>query len=767
MPIVKTNSIKNMTTTIYQKIVRTCLYLAVFLIPIFFLPITSEYLEFSKTLLFYLLTLVAAVFWLLDLALKKEKKAWLSPLGLPVLIFGILFLIATIFSYQLDYSLLGLPSYYHHSLLSIVLFIIFFFVVINNVVNIAQIKKIIGFFLASPGMAAIFGFLQLFKAYLLPWAGTKSVNFNLISNSINGFSVYLALIFLTSFIFLLLTQEKWLKIVLSVYSAAVLVLILLMDIQAGLSALIVGGAFLLFFLTVKARDISPKWTVIIALVLALAVIFSFIDVSGWHDFGLQKDVVLDQGTSLEITKENISKNFLFGSGPSTFYYGLVRFRPVSFNNTAYWNFSFIKASNEWGQVLNTAGVLGFIGFTGLFIYFLIRLLRDFYRKKLNGSEGFFYLLFISITALIFFSGIFTTYSFVLMFFLILFLALGTVLLRTPARKEKPVKTGQTNVFSSLGLSLVIIFAIVILYFSGRMLLADYYYNKATELVNKNADLAQVEDNLKKAVDLFGRNVNYNFSLAQNFLVRAQLASQGSQPDSNLIQSQVSQAVFYGQKGLDLAKKDPAAYLAMAGIYQYLSLISQEDIGQLIVDNYQKAVELDENNPQIYYQLGNYYATAGLSYLNTLSSAKEEDKEGITAQAQDLLDSALSNFEKAMSLKQNYALAEASWALTYEIKGDTDRAIAEMSKLTEKYPSDFSLFYELGRMYLNQENYDLALVNFQKVLALYPNYSNAHWQLSAIYEKQGKKDLAIKEMETVLELNPGNDSVQARLDELKK
>jgi tetratricopeptide (TPR) repeat protein len=767
MPIAKTSAIKSETATIYQKVARICLYLSVFLIPIFFLPVLSEYIELSKTLLFYLLTLVAAVFWLLDLALKKEKKAWLSPLGLPVLIFGILFLIAAIFSYSLDYSLLGLPSYYHHSLLSVVLFIIFFFVVVNNIINTAQIKKIIGFFLASSGVAVIFGYLQLFKAYILPWAGTKTVNFNLVSNSLNGFSIYLALVFLISFIFLIITREKRIKILLTVYTVIVLAFILLLDIQAGLSALILGGAFLLFFLTIKARDISPKWTVLIALVLALAVIFSFVDVGKWHDFGLQKDVVLDQGTSLKITKENIAKNFLFGSGPGTFYYDLARFRPVSFNDTPYWNLSFIKASSEWGQVLNTLGVLGFAGFAGLFIYFLINLLRDYYRKKLNGPEGYFFLLFISGTALIFFSGIFAAYSFVLMFCLILCLSLGTVLLRKPKTKDKPATTGQINVFSSLGLSLVIIFAIVTLYFSGRMFLADYYYNKATELVSKNADLAQVEDNLKKSVDLFGRNANYNFSLAQNFLVRAQLASQESQPDSTLIQTQVSQAVLYGQKGLDLAKKDPAAYLAMAGIYQNLSLISQEDISQLVVNNYQKAIELDANNPQIYYEMGNYYATAGQSLLNTLSSAVEAEKEGIKTQAQIILDSALSNFSKAMSLKQNYALAEASRALTYEIKGDTDKAITEILTLTQKYPSDFTLFYEAGRMYLNQDKLEEAKAAFLKVVSLYPNHSNTHWQLSIVYEKQGKKDLAIKEMETVLVLNPGNESVQARLQELKK
>ena len=767
MPIIKTNVIKSEIITVYQKIVRICLYLSVFFIPIFFLPITSEYIEINKTFLFYLLTLVAAVFWLVDLSLKKEKRIWFSPLGLPIIIFGLLFLIATIFSYQMDYSLLGLPSYYHHSLLSIVLFIIFFFVLINNIINTAQIKKMIGFFLVSSGVATLFGFLQLFKAYVLPWAGTKAVNFNLVSNSINGFSIYLALIFLISFIFLVLAREKWLKILLSVYSVIVLALILLLDVQAGLSALILGGAILLFFLTVKARDISPKWTVLIALVLALAVIFSFIDMGGWHDFGLQKDVVIGQGTALEVTKGNLSKNLLFGSGPGTFYYDLVRFRPVSFNNTAYWNLSFIKASSEWGQILNTLGVLGFLGFAGLFIYFLICLLRNFYRKKLAGPEGFFFLLFISATSLIFFSGIFATYSFVLMYCLILCLALGTVLLRSLEPQEKTAKTGQKGVFSSLGLSLVIIFAIVIIYFTGRIFLADYYYGKAATLVNKNADLGQVEENLKKSVDLFGRDANYNFSLAQNFLVRAQLASQESKPDTNQIQTWVTQAVSYGQKGLELAAKDPTAYLALASIYENISVISQEDISQLVVANYQKALDLDKNNPQIYYQFGSYYATAGQSLANSLATAKEENKETIKNQAQGLFDLALSNFKKATDLKNNYALAEAAWALTYELKGDTDKAITEILKLTQKYPADFTLFYEAGRMYLNQDKLEEAKVAFQKVAELYPNHSNAHWQLSVIYEKQGKKDLAVKEMETVLTLNPDNEQVKARLEELKR
>lgn len=758
----------NNQNTVYPRIVKICLYLTVFLVPIFFLPFTSEFLEINKTLLFYFFVLVAAIFWFLDLNLNKEKKPWFGPLRLPLLIFGLLFLIATLFSYHLDYSLLGLPSYYHHSLLSIILFLLFFFLIINNLKGIKAIKKVIGLFLISSLVAVIFSAFQLFKVYLLPWAGSKFPNFNLVSNSLTNFSIYLALVILLIFIFLMMASKKWLKIILSLYLVLSSAMLILINVKGGLQALIIGLAVLLFFLTVKAREVAPKWTVITALILALALIFSFFNLTKFHDFGLQKDITLDQNTSLQVTKGALGKNLLFGSGPATFSDDLVRFRPVSFNNSVYWNLSFIKAGSEWWQILSTTGLLGFLSYLAVFAFYLIYLLREFYQKRLAGEEGYLFILLIAGPAMVFFSGIFYAYSFFSQFILILLMGLGIGLARSPESKERKIKPrSPASAFSSLGLSLVIIFTIVIIYFSGRIFLADFYFQKAAASVNQQEDLVKVENNLKKAVDLFGRNANYNFSLAQNFVVRAQLLAQEASPDATQMQNFMTQAIMYAQQGVELGQKDPAAYEALAAIYENVSLITREDISQLVVEAYNKAIDLDKNNPLHYYNLGNYQIVQGQAVVSALASAAEKEKEDLETQAQAFFDQGLANFNQAMALKENYGQAEVARALTLELKGETGQAIAEMEKLAEKYYNDFTIFYELGRMYLNQDKLDEAKAAFEKVVALYPDHSNSLWQLSVIYEKQGQKDLAIAEMEKVLELNPDNEQVKQRLEELRK
>src|SRR3989344_4719564 len=103
--------------TIYDRIISTCLYLIVLLVPLYFLPITSDYLEINKAFLFYLLVLVASVAWLTKMIVNKQVNFRRTFLDLPLALFIIIYVLATIFSRNRYMSLVGDASYMSDSLI--------------------------------------------------------------------------------------------------------------------------------------------------------------------------------------------------------------------------------------------------------------------------------------------------------------------------------------------------------------------------------------------------------------------------------------------------------------------------------------------------------------------------------------------------------------------------------------------------------------------------------------------------------------------------
>lgn len=370
----------------FKATAKAILYLTVFLVPIFFLPLTSEVLEFNKTILFYLLVSLAAVFWFADFSTSKDKKIKKTSLSTPLIIFGLIFLVATIFSYQLKYSLLGQTNYYHHSLLSIIFFIIFLFILVNTIKDKKEIKHFFYLLIFASIFSSVYYLIKIFGLNILPWDFSNQIGFNFFSSTIRGLAVYLSFMSLLSFILVRLSRLKWQKVLLSLYFLLNLIILFLIDINAGWYALIIGFVILLFFFSVKQKDIKAKWISLSALIIAFAILMIFFNVTSVYNIGLSDDISLNQQTSLEITKGSLSKNALFGSGPSTFYYNFFRFRPVSFNNSAYWDLNFIKAGNEWWQITSTLGILGFLSFLSLFVFFTLSLIKRFYQSRSQKKE---------------------------------------------------------------------------------------------------------------------------------------------------------------------------------------------------------------------------------------------------------------------------------------------------------------------------------------------------------------------------------------------
>ncbi len=135
------------------------------------------------------------------------------------------------------------------------------------------------------------------------------------------------------------------------------------------------------------------------------------------------------------------------------------------------------------------------------------------------------------------------------------------------------------------------------------------------------------------------------------------------------------------------------------------------------------------------------------------------------------DQALEEFKKALELNQNFAEIYNNVGLIYEQKGLYNEALREYEKAL-KMSCIFDNTYihihnNMGNAYTRMNLYNKAILQYKKALELNPNYPQAHFNLGVIYHKQGRFDEATKEYEKVVKLSPDFTLVREKLTELKQ
>jgi O-antigen ligase len=85
------------------------------------------------------------------------------------------------------------------------------------------------------------------------------------------------------------------------------------------------------------------------------------------------------------TLELIKDNPLLGTGPETFAYSFLPYRPAELNQTAEWQFLFNKAHNEYLNIAACTGLLGLGAYLWIIIKFIFVNVRSRFTRMTSGS----------------------------------------------------------------------------------------------------------------------------------------------------------------------------------------------------------------------------------------------------------------------------------------------------------------------------------------------------------------------------------------------
>ncbi len=752
----------NNKSGIWMRIGKLSLYLLIFLLPLFFLPLTIAPVEINKQVLASFLVLISFVCYLANSIETRKIVYHKSLLGLAVLVLLIVSAASAVFSQAKSVSIFG-DLIQPDSLLCFAVYGLAFYLA-GIFFRKKDFNKIAVIFLASLVLTAVFGLLQLLGYFILPYISpglkfTGQTGFNSLG-SFTNWSIFIAF-------GLVLIVSMLASLRLSLIHKAILAIISLFIIG---ELVIVNYSFLwmaialcmltltAYCFTVQKKINIPLTVMIISLFFTL--IGSFLPVvvrtpaevrpSFSSTFNIAKETIWPKPD--QSLAEN-GKNILFGSGPATFSYNYSLYHSNDLNQTDFWQTRFSQGFSFITSFLATGGLLGILAALFLILSFARQAIKSIEDKRaLVGSAGALFM----IIMLALFPSFMVQFVFV-------FLTLGLMAPESSAKEISFLNISKTKSFLAfIALTVFIVGNLALFYLIGQKYAAAVYYQKGITAYNQSGDLNKSLVNLNKASELDPDSDQYLRALSQAFLLDVRdlmeknaAGSSQNETNSARIQNEIALAAQTAKKATVINPADSLNWSNLANVYEnIMPLTSGAD--KFAAENYKRAIQSDLQNPARYVDLARVL-------LYTADYNKDKDKD----LWQKSIGEAKSSLEKSLELKADYATPRFMMALIYAREGKTQDAIGKMEEAKLYAPSDAGLAFQLGVLCYNDNQLDKARAEFERAIGLNSNYSNARYSLGLVYDKLDKKQMAIEQFEKVAKLNPDNEEVKKILENLKK
>lgn len=561
---------------------------------------------------------------------------------------------------------------------------------------------------------------------------------------------------------------------------------------------LMGGVFFLTFFFQLVIDDPRLWMIFIAgLVILLAVsCFRIQDFSKrarllWPVFFLVASFIFWLGFSkpipveipLEVLPSHVASVVIaqrtfetrasaYGSGPGTFLFDHNQFRGVDLNNT-FWNVHFDRASSHIMTLLPTWGLGGVLFFA---VFLLCLLVRSFHQvvhpqTKAQWLESFIHLC-PWLTLLV--SAALAPWDMTLTVSFFLFSGLLASQVVQEAKASTPRLAPVALLITSFLFFTSAVFFLGGLFFTVQRYAADMAFTKAIRLDREQGTLEEIVTFLERAATFNRFQDTYYRSLAEALLLQAgeQIATMDSagslsSQSSHYLQSLIAASVNAAVRATELSPSQVLNWMSRGSVYRELIPL-MSDASDFALSAYQKAVQLEPQNPAYWTELGITY----LVVVNHLQPLRASQDPSIAAQSeqkyQQFVFEAESAFSEAIKRKADYAPAHFQLALTYQQQNRLDDAVGKMESVAAYNPLDVGVHFQLALLYLNRAgegDLERAQKSLEYTIQLAPSYSNAHWFLASVYEQQDNISAAVGEIETVLSLNPQNEMAKVRLHNL--
>lgn len=601
----------------------------IFLLPLFFLPITGDFFNINKLALLTVLTLLGWLVWALGRT-RSEFRFRVTPFDLPVLATALVFLVSTILVSPNKFDALLFPGTAAHVFAGTLLYFLIVQYVRDRSERGNNPTNLSGILLAGTAVSALvsavssIGFFTYLAKYISLPVWLNQSGFMTTGDLLSAITLY-AVVAVLALARAIETKKT------SYFSFNMALLIL---VAAGLAASVYQG-------------FPGKATSVALLPLS----------TGWA-----------------IALETLKNNLLLGVGPGNFVEAFNRFRSVEFNNSSVWSLRFIYSTNWYLHVWTVAGILGIASFAWIALT-IVKRVRNTILTSVHWAL---------LAALVVFLLAPANLLLLAAFYLLLALTaspMGEDLSLQFAAREVKETGRKTNLLPGI---LALLFAaglVAVGYWGGRAYAAEMSFRQALNAAARNDGRATYEA-MVKTVQLNPRVSQYRISASQTDLAVANsIASQKDLTDEQrkTVNQLVQQSIREAQAAVALHRTNAVGWENLARLYQSLMSFAQ-DADQFTIASYQQAVALDPTNPLLRIILG------GVQYsLKQYDDAVRSFELAVAAKP----DLANAHYNLAVALRDKgefaraYQEMQATVALLTPGTADYDKAKAEADVLQKK------------------------------------------------------------------------------------
>jgi len=733
-----------------EKLIRFTIYGGAFLLPLFFLPLTNNSLEFSKTILFYALVMLALIFWLIKIYLSKRINLQMQFLDIPMLLFLFVYFLASLFGLDRYQSFWGRDFMAAGSFATICFLVILYFLVSRFIKNIEQIKILFVTMLLAIFLILLAFILNLF--FPCPWP-------LFLGNSISAFYYFLLVGLALSAVLFWLSNTKGAKILTLILGFVFFLAIFIFGSRYLLFLVILTTFLFIFLLSVKSKHFKDKFFIFLTVFLFLQVLLLLLPIASYLKIVMPVELNLPATFGWQITKAGLSDNFLLGVGPQNFDYSFYKYKPWAFNQTSFWPLGFEKNSNFWLEILNNLGVLGFLLLIIVvvkYFYRFIRRIKDFLIDSPNEQKRFLILLVSTLILIaLFIYGIFSNFNFMLEYCLFLFLGLNAVFLQPLALEKNWTNKNVINIAAYLALILVL----CLIYFGSKTIWAEIDVAAAfAQAYNSNEDFSHGENYFNQASQLNPARIDYKLKLANLLINKVAFLQNDKQTDQleDLIK-QISDILNSVAQRPDLKIDD---YLLLQQNYSVLKDFGLPAADSLVAIN-EKLLGLDPNNPELYIDR----ALLNFDQYLLLKSGQGavENRENLMMA---LLKKIKADIDKSLQLKNNYVSGYYNLGLYNHEIGDEAESLVNIERAFNLDPSQKLVALSLKKLYLNQDKVAKAIEVLNRYLEFNAQDIEVRLELAKIYKSNKELDKAEEEINKILEIQPDNAQAKEILGQLQ-
>jgi tetratricopeptide (TPR) repeat protein len=457
--------------------------------------------------------------------------------------------------------------------------------------------------------------------------------------------------------------------------------------------------------------------------------------------------------TMEIARNTLAREPLFGSGPNTFTSEWLMWKPNEVVSTVFLNTDFSNGVGFIPTFVVTTGIVGILSwlvFLGFYLYLgfksIFSNLEDHFVKYLLVSS-FFVSLYLWIVNFVYVPS--TSIFIMTLFFTAIFFS--SIYLSGIIKFEN--KEFSTNPRSGFLVSLVLISIMVGSGFIGYGLFKNsvsvWYFQKSFYELNSlnNAELS--EKYVKQAIEAVPMDVYYR-ALSELGIIKMNIIASTDPKNTKTedLQKQfgdaLSMAVTAGISAKDADPKNYLNWIALGRVYESVAIPDLKIQGAYDSAEfaYLEALKRNPKNPGILMLLSRM---AGVQ--NNLVSARDYVKQAIALK---------SNYVDAHFLLSQIEVADKN--IKSAIESATSASIID--------PTNAGVLFQLGLLKYNNKDYFGAMEALQKAVKIYPDYANAKYFIALSYDATGQPEKALKEFEDVQKTNPDNQNLLRIIDNLR-